>query len=299
MRTDRRTRRCRWSSIAVGRCGGCCGRRTSCGFARAYVSGDVDLEGDVFTGLAEMDRLADPETGPGIVVDRRTRRRCWPRCCGSASSARRRDRRRRRPGSAGGGTPGAVTRGAIEPPLRRRQRLLRAGPRPVADLLLRLLRRRPDGTTLDGRPAGQVRPRLPQARAGGGMRVLDVGCGWGTLGDPRRPHVRRPRGGRHDQPAAGRLARARVAGGRAGRPGRDPGAGLPRRPGRPVRRHRQHRHVRARRRTPTWRSTSPPCARCSRRGGRLLNHAISRRPGPPDAAARRRSSTATSSPTAS
>jgi cyclopropane-fatty-acyl-phospholipid synthase len=43
------------------------------GFARAYVSGDVDLEGDVFPGLAEIDRLADPETGPGIVVDGRTK----------------------------------------------------------------------------------------------------------------------------------------------------------------------------------------------------------------------------------
>jgi cyclopropane-fatty-acyl-phospholipid synthase len=43
------------------------------GFARAYVSGDVDLEGDVFTGLAELERLADPARGPGIVVDGRTR----------------------------------------------------------------------------------------------------------------------------------------------------------------------------------------------------------------------------------
>ena len=43
------------------------------GFARAYISGDVELEGDVFTGLAELDRLADPARGPGIVVDGRTR----------------------------------------------------------------------------------------------------------------------------------------------------------------------------------------------------------------------------------
>jgi cyclopropane-fatty-acyl-phospholipid synthase len=43
------------------------------GFARAYISGDVDLEGEVFTGLAELDRLADPARGPGIVVDGRTR----------------------------------------------------------------------------------------------------------------------------------------------------------------------------------------------------------------------------------
>ena len=84
------------------------------GFARAYVSGDVDLEGDVFTGLAELDRLADPRAGPG---DRRGRpapgRRCWPRRCGWASSGRRHGRRRRSPGSPAGGTPGGATAAAV------------------------------------------------------------------------------------------------------------------------------------------------------------------------------------------
>jgi cyclopropane-fatty-acyl-phospholipid synthase len=44
------------------------------GFARAYVSGDVLIEGDIMAGLSALDRVADPEFGPGIVVDASTRR---------------------------------------------------------------------------------------------------------------------------------------------------------------------------------------------------------------------------------
>ena len=40
------------------------------GFARAYVSGDLEVEGDLVSGLEELDRLADPARGPG-VDDRR------------------------------------------------------------------------------------------------------------------------------------------------------------------------------------------------------------------------------------
>jgi cyclopropane-fatty-acyl-phospholipid synthase len=44
------------------------------GFARAYVSGDLTIEGDLLTALSALDRLADPESGPGVHVDRATRR---------------------------------------------------------------------------------------------------------------------------------------------------------------------------------------------------------------------------------
>ena len=44
------------------------------GFARAYVSGDIAIEGDLLTALSTLDRLADPESGPGVHVDRTTRR---------------------------------------------------------------------------------------------------------------------------------------------------------------------------------------------------------------------------------
>lgn len=44
------------------------------GFARAYVSGDVLIEGDLMAGLAALERVADPELGPGVVIDASTRR---------------------------------------------------------------------------------------------------------------------------------------------------------------------------------------------------------------------------------
>ncbi|MEO5610813.1 MAG: cyclopropane-fatty-acyl-phospholipid synthase family protein [Ornithinibacter sp.] len=36
------------------------------GFARAYVSGDIQIEGDLLDALARLDALADPERGPGV-----------------------------------------------------------------------------------------------------------------------------------------------------------------------------------------------------------------------------------------
>jgi len=44
------------------------------GFARAYVSGDIAIKGDLLTALTTLDGLADPDSGPGVHVDRDTRR---------------------------------------------------------------------------------------------------------------------------------------------------------------------------------------------------------------------------------
>ena len=44
------------------------------GFARAYVSGDIDVEGDLVGGLEELDRLSDPVSGPGVTVDAATKK---------------------------------------------------------------------------------------------------------------------------------------------------------------------------------------------------------------------------------
>ncbi len=43
------------------------------GFARAYVSGDVDVEGDLLAGLDAFERVAAPENGPGIIVGAATK----------------------------------------------------------------------------------------------------------------------------------------------------------------------------------------------------------------------------------
>lgn len=44
------------------------------GFARAYVSGDVLIDGDLMEGLSALERIADPELGPGVVIDMAMRR---------------------------------------------------------------------------------------------------------------------------------------------------------------------------------------------------------------------------------
>ena len=42
------------------------------GFARAYVSGDIEVEGDLLDALTRLDALADPDRGPGVRVGRDT-----------------------------------------------------------------------------------------------------------------------------------------------------------------------------------------------------------------------------------
>ncbi len=43
------------------------------GFTRSYVSGDVQVEGDLLDALSHLDALADPERGPGVRVGPDTR----------------------------------------------------------------------------------------------------------------------------------------------------------------------------------------------------------------------------------
>ena len=43
------------------------------GIARAYVSGDVEIEGNVLDALTTLEALADPERGPGVDTGRETR----------------------------------------------------------------------------------------------------------------------------------------------------------------------------------------------------------------------------------
>jgi cyclopropane-fatty-acyl-phospholipid synthase len=44
------------------------------GFARAYVSGDIDVDGDLLAGLDALERVALPEDGPGVTVDSATKK---------------------------------------------------------------------------------------------------------------------------------------------------------------------------------------------------------------------------------
>src|SRR5450631_917775 len=44
------------------------------GFARAYVAGDLLVGGDLLTALSVLEQVADPDFGPGVVIDGSTRR---------------------------------------------------------------------------------------------------------------------------------------------------------------------------------------------------------------------------------
>ena len=106
-----------------------------------------------------------------------------------------------------------------------------------------------------------------------GMRLLDVGCGWGSFAIHAAKHYGATVTGVTLSPSQAELAREKVAQAGLERAGRDPGGRLPRAAGWIVRRDRQHRHVRARRREPD-RQLRETLFGLLRPGGVLLNHAI-------------------------
>jgi cyclopropane-fatty-acyl-phospholipid synthase len=252
------------------------------GFARAYVSGDVDLEGDVFTGLAEMDRLADPETGPGIVVDRRTRAAVLaavlrlgvlgppprPPAEESRLGGRRHTRRRDSAAVTHHYDVGSAFYELVLGPS------LAYSCAYFADA--------PDGAPeLEAAQLAKCDLVARKLGLGEGMRVLDVGCGWGTFAI----HAARTYGvqavGVTLSPAQAELARERVQ-----------AAGLEDRVEIRVQDYRDvtdgpfdaiasigmAEHVGHVGLTDYTRSLASLLAP----RGRLLNHAIARPPGPPD-----------------
>ena len=251
------------------------------GFARAYVSGDVEIEGDLLDGLTRLNALADPERDRGCVSGRTPGPPSPRPSCASARWGRLRGRRPRRSGCPVTGTPRRGT------PRRSPTTTTSATtstswswarrwstPAPTSS-------RSPRRLHAGGRAARQARPRGAQAGAGPGMRLLDVGLRLGLVRHPRRPRVRRDGRRGHPLRGAGRLRPRgrRVDGSR--RPGRDPGAGLPRRSptGRTTRSPASGWPSTSG--CPSWASTRRTSTTLLAPGGRLLNHAISRRPGPP------------------
>ena len=228
------------------------------GLGRAYVTGELDLDGDIFAVLSLQDRLdglrVSPAAGAGSTED--------PGCevAQAVAATARGGAVARRPAFEG------ARRGRDRAPLRRLERLLpdRAGT--VDDLLLRGVDR--PGPHARGGAGEQVRAGVEQARA----RARDAPARhrlWLGRDDPARGAAPRgPRGRRDAVAPAGR------AGGQAGRrrgahrPGRGP---LPRLPGhrrRPVRRDQLDRHVRARRLDPARRVLQP--VRVVARSGRAV-----------------------------
>ena len=161
----------------------------------------------------------------------------------------------------------APRQGGGQPPLRRRQRVLRARARPVDDVLVRPVRRR--RRVARGGPGGQARADLPQARPPRttGRPAARRRVRLGVDGDPRRDRARRPRRRHHDQRRAGGRGAAAGRGGRRGRPGRDPDPGLPPDRRRSVRRDLVGRHGRTRRRTQDGRLLRHPALAAATRAG--------------------------------
>ena len=149
------------------------------GLARAYVSGHLDVDGDMFTALSRLSRAQDVHVSP------------WARRSGRCAAL--------------GGPKVLIPRIPPPPqevvPNRRRFSVGRmhskdrdaesilttttsptastsgssARPWPTPALL-------PDrGRDAGGSPGVQVRPGCPQDRPKPGMRLLDVGCGWGGM----------------------------------------------------------------------------------------------------------------------
>ena len=168
---------------------------------------------------------------------------------------------------------------------------------PTHGLLVRLLRRPDD--TLEDAQARKLDLICRKLRLAPGERLLDIGCGWGSLLIHAAEHYGVRGVGVTLSEEQAELARERVARRRPRRPDRDPGRSdyreLARRA---VRQDRQRRHVRARR---PRRSSSATSRRCTRllRARRAVPQPRHRAAALRAGRRERPSSTATSSPTAS
>jgi len=152
---------------------------TELGFARAYVCGDVLIEADIVAGLSALDRVADPEFGPGVVVDASTRRALVGAALrlGIAGPPPRPPQRRRGWWAAPFEEPG---RAGHRSPLRRRQQFY--------ELVLGssmtyscAYYEQEHGPAFGLGQAQQAKCDLVAHKLGlrPGMGALDVGCGWG------------------------------------------------------------------------------------------------------------------------
>ena len=153
------------------------------GFARAYVSGDVEIEGDLLDGLTRLNALADPERGPGVQRRDRTRGPLSPGpWFASARWGPLRDHPRRRSGCPVAGT--------------RRRRDAKAvshhydvgndfyelvlGPSMVYSCAY--FEQEPSAAyTLEDAQRAKLDLVARKLGLAPGMRLLDVGCGWGAF----------------------------------------------------------------------------------------------------------------------
>jgi len=252
------------------------------GFARAYVSGDVLIEGDIMEGLTALEQVADPDFGPGVVVDSSTRRALVKAAL--------------RLGVAGPPPrpPAEESRLGGLRHSRRRDAQAIAHHYDVGNEFYELVLgpsmtyscayyEQEPGAAFGLEEAQQAKSDLVAHKLGlkPGMRILDVGCGWGafvcnaarsygveavgiTVSSEQAEYARR----RADAEGVGDRVEIRL------QDYRDVEGG----PFDAVASIGMSEHV-GKAMLPTY---SEELFRLLRPGGRLLNHAISRRPGPSD-----------------
>ena len=173
------------------------------GFGRAYVAGDLDLEGDIFAALALRDHLPDAQAST---------REQWVAALRLVGAGRRSSPLPPPPEEArlrGRRHSKAARRRRDRAPLRRLERLLPHRARPVDDVLVRGVGPTPT-ITLEAAQANKYELICRKLGLEPGMRLLDVGCGWGGMLLARRraprcaaPSASRCRGGRPSWPRSG------------------------------------------------------------------------------------------------
>ncbi|MDT4894309.1 MAG: cyclopropane-fatty-acyl-phospholipid synthase [Pseudonocardiales bacterium] len=153
------------------------------GFARAYVSGDIDVRGDLVAGLDALDQVSDPEQGVGVTVDAATKKALLkavvrlgvigpPPAPPAEESPRKRGRRHTKDRDAG-----AI---AHHYDVGNDFYRIVLGDSMTYSCAYWEQAPSPDFTLTD---AQYAKCDLVARKLGldAGMRVLDVGCGWGTF----------------------------------------------------------------------------------------------------------------------
>ena len=207
------------------------------GLGRAYVAGEIDLEGDIFEVLALQDQLEELRVTPAQILDG-----AEDHGAARAQAAGAAARGSAPPRSA---SFEGARRGGDRASLRRLERLLPDRARSFDDVLVRGM----DRHDHDARAGAgeQVRAGVPEARAPAAHAAARHRLRLGRDGPARRAAPRCPRGRRDALATPGGARGQARCGSRAHGPGRDPVPGLPRHRRRPVRRDQLDRHVRARR----------------------------------------------------
>ena len=154
------------------RCAGSSPRPASSGFARAYVAGDLDLDGDIFAALRLRDRLPDVKLRPAELVGRGTRNRSGATCGLCPRRPKRRACTVRRHSVA-------RDRAAISHHYDVSNEFYRLFLGPSLTYSCAVFS--DDDMSLEDAQASKYELVSRKLDLQPGMRLLDVGCGWGGM----------------------------------------------------------------------------------------------------------------------